>query len=98
MQYLTLSANYMSFLKDDFEPDFNIADLQLPGPLLEHLENWWNTYREIIPLSHPEREDKLTLINNLVDEGIHLAKELQTYLDDVKIKYFSEGLLTYLPI
>jgi len=97
MKYLTLSADYNSFLKDDYDLSFSYKDLNIPLPLLERIFKWYETYSPIISMSDEERSNSISLINLLDSEGLELTEQLKEIVGEkAKIKYYSEGRLDYL--
>jgi hypothetical protein len=93
MRYLVLSADYYSFLQDEFNEDFDYLELGLPKDLVERLEDWHNNYLPIVPMDKNERLSAGLVIAQLDIEGVNLAKEIKSALGDIKISYYSEGLL-----
>lgn len=100
MRYLILAPNYSSScIRDEFSEYIDLDSLSLPKDFLEKLEHWHSEYRKIIPLTEEERAKKRDIINNLDKIGISLAKQITNFIEGgVKIKYYSEGHLKFLPI
>lgn len=96
MKYLILTADYASFLRDEFDEDFDYLDLNLSPDLIERLEEWHDDYLPIIQLDSGERLRISNEIIKLDERGIGLAKEIKLQLGEAKVKYFSEGLLKYI--
>lgn len=99
MRYLTIIPDYTgSCIVDDFEGPVSLESLGLPKNFIDKVMSWHNSYRAIIPLDENERREKIFEIEELDKQGLLLAKELQKLISgEAKIKYFSEGKLTYLP-
>lgn len=95
MRYLVLTADYTSFLRDEFDKEFEYQSLNLPTDLIEKLEEWHEEYLPIIQLDNDERLKLNAKILKLDERGIELAKEIKFQLGEVKVKYYSEGLLKY---
>ncbi|SHN07886.1 hypothetical protein [Chitinophaga sp. CF418] len=96
MKYLILTADYTSFLRDEFDEDFEYLNLNLSPDLIERLEEWHDDYLPIIQLNS---DDRLKISNEIIkldERGIGLAKEIKLQVEEVKVKYFSEGLLKYI--
>jgi hypothetical protein len=96
MKYLVLTADCTSFLRDEFNNEFDYLNLNLPIALIEKLRVWYEDYLPIIQLDNEERLKMNTEIIGLDERGLELAKEIRGQLGDVKVKYFSEGLLRYI--
>ena len=100
MRYLTLAADYtQSPLRDDFIGPVVPEEVGLPWELGDQLRDWNVRYRAIIPLDVNDRTGgpASELIDALDREGLGLAESIRTALGDVKIRYYSEGRLRYLP-
>lgn len=98
MRYLTLSADYtQSALRDDTLGHVVPEEIGLPWELGDKIRNWSDRYRSVIPLSPDKRAEAGTaeLIASLDEEGLSLATGIVDVLEDVKVRYFSEGLLRY---
>lgn len=97
MRYLTIAADYTgSAVRDDFGGPVEPEVLSLPETLCAALRAWNERYREIIPLDTDERAQQATLIEELDRRGQELATEIVAALGEAKVRYFSEGHLTYL--
>lgn len=93
MKYLILTADYDSFLYDEFDIEFDYLDLNLPDELVRKLEKWHEDYLPMVQLNPEERLQINSEILKLDERGIELAKEIKFQLGEVKVKYYSEGLL-----
>lgn len=73
-------------------------DLNLPVDLTRRLEKWSEDYLPIVQLNSDERSSLNNDILKLDERGIGLAKEIRVQLreEEIKVKYFSEGLLRYI--
>lgn len=96
MKYLILTADHTSFLRDEFDNDFDYLNLNLPADLIEKLREWHEDYLPITQLGNDERSRMNAKIIKLDEQGIKLAKEIKFQLGEAKVKYFSEGLLRYI--
>ena len=100
MQYLTLIADYtQSPLRDDFVGTVVPEETGLPWELGDRIRDWNARYRVVIPVDVVERAcgPLSALIDELDEEGLRLAAEIAEELDEVKVRYYSEGGLRYLP-
>lgn len=100
MRYLTLTADYTpSALRDDFVGTVVPAEIGLTWELGDRIRDWNARYRAVIPIDVVERAygPLSALIDELDEEGLRLAAEIAEELDDVKVRYYSEGRLRYLP-
>lgn len=96
MKYCVLAADYLDvFLKDEFSGKNALDDLDLDNETKIKLKNWNKDYKKIIPMENEERMINLNLINKLDKEGIDLSKIIEKQ-NQIKIKYYSEGLLRFL--
>ena len=95
MMYLTLSTDVNSFLKNDFDSNFNLDELNMSSSLLNELNSWYNDYYPIILIDINERKNIQTVIEELDKRGILLAQKLMKVNNDIKVRYYSEGLLKY---
>lgn len=96
MRWLILTADYNSFLRDEFDGEFDYMDLNLPIGLVERIKKWHEGYSVIIPMDEDERLRMNNRIIELDRHGIELAKEIKRQLVEVKVRYYSEGLLRYI--
>ena len=98
MKYLIIMPDYTgSGIRDEFEGEISLNDLDLPIDFINEFTSWHNEYREIIPLDTEERKKRSAQIEKLDTQGIELTKKLTKFMPNgVKIKYFSEGKLRYL--
>lgn len=100
MRYLILSADYtQSALRDEHVGHVVPEEVGLPWALGDQIRDWNERYRRVIPLGPEERAESETaaLIVSLDEEGLALAAEIADVLADAKVRYFSEGLLRYVP-
>jgi hypothetical protein len=98
MRYLTLIADYtQSPLRDDFVGTVVPEEIGLPWELGDRLRDWNGRYRAVIPIDVAERArgPVSELIDELDEEGLRLAAEIASALDEVKVRYYSEGRLRY---
>lgn len=99
MRYLTVAADYTgSALRDDQVGSVVPEEVGLPSPLGVRMCAWNARYRAVMPLGPAERAERLVveLIDELDAEGLSLVTDIVTLRPDFKVRYFSEGLLTYL--
>lgn len=100
MRYLTIIPNYTgSCIKDDYTGQIDIKDLELPQDYVSKISSWHKSYRAIILLSDEQRATRKGEIEDLDKQGLEFSRRL-TYLvsGGAKVKYFSEGLMKYLPV
>lgn len=100
MRYLTLAADYtQSALRDDYLGTLVPEELGLSEDLGNRIRDWNARYRAIIPLSVEQRVEVsvAALIEALDHEGLALANEITQSHPDIKVRYFSEGYLRYIP-
>lgn len=98
MRYLTLIADYtQSPLRDDFVGTVIPEEVGLPWELGERIRDWNRRYRAVIPVEVGERAcgPVSELIDKLDEEGLRLSAEIAAALDEVKVRYYSEGRLRY---
>ena len=100
MRYLTIIPDYTKFcIQDDFNEQIKIEELHLPENYIKEVTSWHARYRSIIPLDDNERQKQKLEIERLDKQGLELSKKLQQLVPGgAKVKYFSEGLLKYLPV
>ncbi|HFD32745.1 MAG TPA: hypothetical protein ENJ28_08595 [Gammaproteobacteria bacterium] len=100
MRYLTVIPDYTgSCIKDDYAGLIEIDELQLPKDYIDEINSWHAAYRKIIPLCDEQRELQVAEINRLDEQGLKLSKKLSKLVPGgAKVKYFSEGLMKYLPV
>lgn len=100
MKYLTIIPDYTgSCIKDDFTGRIDIKDLELPQDIIDEISSWHESYRVIIPLSEEQRAVRKREIDDLDKQGLELSKKLADLVPGgAKVKYFSEGLMKYLPV
>ncbi len=99
MRYLTVVADYtQSPLRDDYVGTVVPEEIGLSWELGAQLRDWNDRYRAIIPLDLADRTSAPAsdLIDLLDDEGLTLADAIGSTLQDVKVRYYSEGRLRYL--
>lgn len=99
MRYLTVVADYtQSPLRDDYIGTVVPEEIGLSWELGAQLRDWNDRYRAIIPIDLTDRTSgpASDLINELDDEGLKLADAISSILQDVKVRYYSEGRLRYL--
>ncbi len=101
MRYLTVVADYtQSPLRDDYIGTVVPEEIGLSWELGARLRDWNDRYRAIIPLDPADRMSApaSALIDVLDDEGLNLADAIGSALEDVKVRYYSEGRLRYLAV
>lgn len=99
MRYLTIAPNYTgSCIQDDFSGPIDLSELNLPQDFINEITAWHLKYRSIIPLSDEDRKVVISEIKILDIQGLILAEKLRKIIPGgAKVRYFSEGLLKYLP-
>lgn len=99
MRYLVLTADYqVSGIKDEFEGGLSRDKLELPEGLWDEIEDWVSDYQHIIHLDSNERASLIDEITNLDARGLAIKQQIiEFYEGSVKVKYYSEGLLRYVP-
>ena len=100
MRYLTIIPDYTgSCIKDDLTGRIDIEALELPQDFLDEISSWHESYKVIIPLSDEQRASRREEIEGLDNQGLELSQRLgNLVLGGAKVKYFSEGLMKYLPV
>ncbi|HVE95051.1 MAG TPA: hypothetical protein VNB24_09035 [Acidimicrobiales bacterium] len=100
MRYLTLAADYtQSALRDDLLGTVVPEEVGLSEALGDSIRDWSARYRAIIPLDEGERAQSpaAELIRSLDEEGLSLATQIAAAHPAFKVRYYSEGLLRYVP-
>ncbi len=88
----------MSGIKDEFEGCLNKENIELTDSLWSELESWVSEYQEIIPMTQEQRATEKEKISKLDIKGISIKQKIIEHFNgDVKVKYYSEGLLDYIP-
>jgi len=98
MRYLTLIADYtQSPLRDDVVGTVIPEEIGLSWELGDRVRDWNGRYRAVIPIDVVDRAcgPVSELIDELDDEGLRLAAEIASELDEAKVRYYSEGRLRY---
>lgn len=100
MRYLILMPDYtQSCIKDEYNGYLEYEELNLPQDVIDEINSWHFAYKEFIPLSEKQRKSKMEEIELLDKQGINIAKKIISLCNfPLKIKYFSEGKLKYIPI
>jgi hypothetical protein len=100
MRYLTIIPDYTgSCIKDEFTGQLVIEELGLPQAYINAITLWNVSYRVIIPLSEDQKRALRKEIEQLDRQGIEFSQQLKDLVPGgTKVKYFSEGLMKYLPI
>ncbi len=98
MRYLILSADYNSIIRDEYNSEFELDDLNLSIELFLKLKDWYRKYYPLISMSDEERSKIQKLILELDEEGLNIAHLIMEQINDCKVKYFSEGQLKYLMV
>lgn len=100
MTYFVLAAGYLELsLRDEQMGSVRIDELGLTTTLVGELSCWNERYQTIIPRDVAERSSPSAsaLIESLDIEGLKLADRIAAALEgEVKVRYYSEGLLKYL--
>ena len=98
MKYLVITADYnTSGIKDEFEGTLDKGDIELSDELWSELESWVSAYQEIIPMTQEQRALEKDKIAKLDETGIAIKQKVSEHFNgEVKIKYYSEGLLEYI--
>jgi hypothetical protein len=99
MKYLVIVADYNSSgIKDKFEGELDRDDINLPETIWEELTDWVSKYQEIIPMDRKQRIKVREKIDELDKKGIALKQKIIDHCEgNAKVKYYSEGLLQYIP-
>ncbi len=100
MRYLTLAADYTSSaLRDDYIGSVGPEEVGLANDLGDRIRNWNSWYRTAIPLSMKQRAEApvAALLEELDREGLALTVEIAESRPDLKVRYFSERNLRYVP-
>ena len=65
----------------------------------DRLREWNDRYRPVIPLDLDDRTSGpiAELVTTLDLEGLRLTEAVAAELGDVKVRYYSEGRLRYVP-
>ncbi|MBF0301133.1 MAG: hypothetical protein HQK51_20665 [Oligoflexia bacterium] len=95
MKYLILDANYQTTgLKDRYEGYLSEEQSGLSHELWQEIQEWVKSYNVIIMIEEREREINLEKINRLDQGGLAICDKIRGELgENVKIEYYSEGLL-----
>ncbi len=98
MKYLIIASDYTgSCIRDEFEGEIKLEDLEIPFELMQEISIWNSAYQKIIPLNEVERKKQVNVINSLDSQGLSIANRLTHLIPGgAKIKYFSEGQLKYM--
>lgn len=97
MRYLTISADYRSSGIKDQDSELHRGDIEVPDLLWEMLQKWVADYSSIVMMDLQERANASSEISQLDLRGLQLVEDFRNALGpDVKIRYYSEGLLRYL--
>ena len=96
MRYLTVSADFNSSgVKDLDTGELDNTDLGLSDNLWSIIQEWNTEYRPIIKMSMEERAAVRERIDELDQRGLRVCKLIADELGDVKVDYYSEGLLKW---
>jgi hypothetical protein len=98
MTYLTLSADYNGVvLRDISGTEVSCESLGISKSTCVLLFDWNKKYQEIIPIGMEKRTEPANaqLIEELDNQARQLISIIISELNDVKIRYYSEGLLSY---
>ena len=99
MRYLTITVDVdFSGIKDDYGNELFKDDLNVSDELWNELQDWVAEYIPTIHFDTDKRSDSIGVINDLDSKGIELVKKFQNELGEIKIKYYSEGLLKHIHI
>ena len=97
MRYLTLSADYIDpSLREESEGHLVIDRAGLPVDLVARIVAWNADYQVVVPLGLSERRSLAGHIDELDARGLSLAAEIERALAPSRVRYYSEGWLTYL--
>lgn len=95
MRYLTFSADYMEpSLRDDDSDKPRPWDMLAPQ-LKAEIVRWNDDYRPIVSMDLAQRKAMAELIDDLDARGLNLASRIAEKLGQAKVRYYSEGLLSY---
>lgn len=98
MRYLTFAADYMQPTLRDEDPDVYLDPLQeLPAELGAEIIDWNERYQAIVPMDPAARSAAADAIGVLDLRGLELASRIAEALRPSKVRYYSEGLMRYLP-
>lgn len=100
MKYIILDADYLSTgIKDQDGNQLSKDSISLPSKIWDQIELWVSDYSCIVQMEEKERKMNIQLITKLDRRGIELCSIiLSHYFGEIKIEYFSEGLLKKIPI
>lgn len=99
MRYITVSADYTSSgVKDLNDGELDRKQLGVSESLWLAIQKWVSDYSPIIMMESEERAAEFDKIHLLDQRGIEICKQIKTELKDVKVEYYSEGLLKKLII
>ncbi len=96
MRYLVIDA-YLngSGIRDKYEGESVLPeDLGLSMPLLVKLSEWLLKYEK----EHFKGYSESTIVDELDQEGISIARAIKNELTDVKLEYFSDAKMTSIMI
>lgn len=101
MRCLVLGADYRHvLLRDGQAGQVEPGELGLPAQLIDDINDWNEKYQVIIPRDMSERSSNsvASLMQSLDRLGLKLAERVaEAVSGGAKVRYYSEGLLTYLP-
>ncbi|MFN9025851.1 MAG: hypothetical protein ACK5VX_06630 [Akkermansiaceae bacterium] len=99
MIYLLLAASYRSSpVREEFGEYIESDELNVSDQLKDELRLWSDNYQPVIYLDMNSRKNISNEITELDLKGIFLAGRLASEMGgDVKVKYYSEGLLKFIP-
>ncbi len=95
MRYLILDANYRSTGIRDLDGNYlSQRELSISDKLWNEIQIWVDRYIYVVKMDDNERKINLDLIKILDTQGLGLCDKIISELkEEVKIEYFSEGLL-----
>jgi hypothetical protein len=98
VKYLTLSADYLRPNLRDEDPDVDLDPLQaLSDRLAAEIVGWNDRYQVVVSMDMPARVSAADLIGELDRNGLDLATRIEQELRPARVRYYSEGLMGYLP-
>lgn len=98
MRHLILSADYLRpSLRDEDSSTESDPWQELSPTLAAEILEWNDRYQVVVPMDMPARVTAAGLIDQLDRDGVDLAARIQDDLNPAKVRYYSEGLMRYLP-
>lgn len=98
MRYLVLAADYVEpKLRDDPSNGGPDPWEGLSSELRDDIAQWNESYQVVVPMDLRQRTEAAAFIQDLDTRGLELALRVAVELSPAKVRYYSEGLLRYLP-